>query len=150
MGKDRIMIVEDERLVAEDIGTFLKRIGCHVVSIVTSGEKALQKAAELQPDLVLMDIGLKGDLDGINTTEALNTYGDTPVIYLTGNGDIKTRERADQTRHHGFLLKPFVEDELKRAIEHALKKKSETSHFTVKKQLSFFEEMDHEFCYAAA
>ena len=122
MSKIRILVVEDESLVARDIQNMLRSLGYEVTDIVASGEMALQKASESVPDLVLMDIVLKGDIDGIAAAEKLwEEYG-IPVIYLTAYADDTTFERAKLTKPFGYLLKPFEERELQTTIEMALYK----------------------------
>ena len=122
MEKEKILIVEDERLVAEDIRSCLVHFGYRVVSIVTSGEKALKELKEHSPDLILMDIGLNGGMDGIETARAINKSSDVPIIYLTGNNDEGTRKRAMKTKHYGYLQKPFFDEDLREIIEVVLHK----------------------------
>ncbi len=122
MSKIRILVVEDESLVARDIQNMLRSLGYEVTGVVASGEQAIQKAAASVPDLVLMDIVLKGDIDGIAAAETLwEEYG-IPVIYLTAYADDTTFERAKLTKPFGYLLKPFEERELQTTIEMALYK----------------------------
>jgi PAS domain S-box-containing protein/putative nucleotidyltransferase with HDIG domain len=122
MSKIRILVVEDESLVARDIQNMLRSLGYEVAGIVASGEMAIQKASTSVPDLVLMDIVLKGDIDGIAAAERLwEEYG-IPVIYLTAYADDTTFERAKLTKPFGYLLKPFEERELQTTIEMALYK----------------------------
>lgn len=120
MAKNRIMIVEDERIVAKDIQNMLKRIGYEVPVAVASGEEAVQKAAEIQPDLVLMDIMLKGQIDGVEAAEQIRATHQIPVIYITAYADKNTLQRAKVTEPYGYILKPFQERELNTAIEIAL------------------------------
>jgi PAS domain S-box-containing protein/putative nucleotidyltransferase with HDIG domain len=127
MRKIKILVVEDESLVARDILNMLQSLGYDPVGIVSSGEHALEKAAASSPDLVLMDIVLKGELDGISAAEKLWEDFSIPVIYLTAYADDTTFERAKLTRPFGYLLKPFEERELQTTIEMALyKSKMET------------------------
>ncbi len=122
MPKIKIFVVEDESLVARDIQNMLRSLGYEVTGVVASGEQAIQKASALAPDLVLMDIVLKGDIDGIAAAEKLwEEYG-IPVIYLTAYADDTTFERAKLTKPFGYLLKPFEERELQTTIEMALYK----------------------------
>lgn len=120
--KVRVLIVEDESLVARDIHNMLRSLGYEVVGIVASGEMALQKASKSAPDLVLMDIVLKGDVDGITAAEKLWEDLNIPVIYLTAYADDTTFQRAKLTKPFGYLLKPFEERELQTTIEMALYK----------------------------
>jgi PAS domain S-box-containing protein len=112
-----ILIVEDELIVAEDLRYILEDFGYNVVGIVDSGEKALQKVAETKPYLVLMDVRLNGQLDGVQTAEQIWKNYQIPVIYLTANSDLKTLQRAKATEPFGYITKPFKEKELQTAIE---------------------------------
>lgn len=118
----RILIVEDEAIVSLDIKGRLKSLGYNVIDIVTSGERAVQRTAELKPDLVLMDIMLDGKIDGIDAAMAILKRSDTPIIYLTAYADEKTLERAKVTEPFGYIIKPFEDRELSLAIEMALYK----------------------------
>ncbi len=122
MGKARILVVEDERIVGKDIEGRLKDLGYEVSGIASTSVKALEKVAETLPDLVLMDIKLKGDMDGIETAEAIKSRYDLPVVYLTAYADEATLNRARVTEPFGYILKPFNERELCAAIEMALYK----------------------------
>jgi PAS domain S-box-containing protein len=117
-----ILVVEDERLVAKDIQNILTRIGYEVPHVVSTGEEAISKAQETRPDLVLMDIMLKGTIDGIETAGVMQGRFDIPVVYLTAFGDQETVRRARDTQPFGYLLKPFTEGDLRSAIEIALHK----------------------------
>lgn len=117
-----IMIVEDEHIIAWDLQTTLQELGYTVSAIVSSGEMVLQKLAETPPDLVLMDIHLKGELDGIMVATQIRAQYDIPVIYLTSYSDQNTLERAQISEPFGYLLKPFEERELHISIEMALYK----------------------------
>ncbi len=122
MEKANIIIVEDESIVAMDIKYRLELMGYSVVATVSSGEEAVNKITELTPDLVLMDVVLKGQMDGIAVAEAIRQFFDVPVIYLTAYGDDKTLERAKITEPYGYILKPFDGRELYTTIEMALYK----------------------------
>jgi two-component system, response regulator PdtaR len=111
-----VLIVEDELFVAESIRLTLLKLGYNTTSIVLSGEDAIKKADEERPDVVLMDIGLKGDIDGIEAADEIYSRFQIPVIYLTAYSDLKTRERAKQTKNFGYLLKPFTKELLDSAI----------------------------------
>lgn len=120
----KILIVEDELIVAEDMADTLRSFGYQVVAIVSTGEKALAKISHTLPDLVLMDIMLKGDLDGVETAEKIRETWDVPIIFLTANADENTVERATSTEPFGYLVKPVQERDLKRNIEIALRRHS--------------------------
>ena len=116
-----ILIVEDESIVAKDIKMRLKNLGYTVSAVVTSGKEAIEKARE-KPDLVLMDIVLRGDTDGIAAAETIRTQIGIPVIYVTAYADEKTLQRAKITEPYGYILKPFEDRELHTTIEVALYK----------------------------
>ncbi|MBE9207514.1 response regulator [Nostoc sp. LEGE 06077] len=117
-----ILVVEDESIVAKDLQNRLRKFGYTVPAIASSGQEAINKAVEISPDLVLMDIRLKGQMDGIQAAEQIHKYLDVPIIYLTAYADESTLERAKITEPFGYLLKPFKERELKTNIEIALTK----------------------------
>jgi len=117
-----IFIVEDERIVAEDIQSRLKHLGYRVVGAISSGETAIQKAGEIRPDLVLMDIRLAGPMDGIEAAESIRVRFDIPVVFLTAHADDRTLELAKRTEPFGYVLKPFDDRELHTSIEMALYK----------------------------
>lgn len=107
MNNLKIMIVEDELIAAESLSLNLKKLEYDVVDIVTSGEKALLKLEEKKPNLILMDIMLKGKIDGITTAEKIQKRGNIPIIYLTAYADNQTLERAKKTNYYGYLIKPY-------------------------------------------
>jgi PAS domain S-box-containing protein len=120
MAGERIMVVEDEPIVAADIRETLEMLGYVIPAIASSGEEAIQKAMETQPDLILMDIKLQGGMDGVEVAACLQDRLETPVIYLTAYADTETLQRAKITEPFGYILKPFAERELHTAIELAL------------------------------
>ena len=120
MLKARILVVEDERLVALALEQCLKAIGHDVVALVTTGQEAVRKAVELVPDLVLMDIRLKGEVDGIEAAVRIHDNFGTPIVYLTAYSDDNTLERARAAQPYGYVLKPFEEKSLKSAVAMAL------------------------------
>ncbi|XDD50954.1 histidine kinase dimerization/phosphoacceptor domain -containing protein [Leptospira sp. WS92.C1] len=120
--KPKILVVEDEIIVAVNLGQKLKKLGYELVGITSSGEEAIQKAEENHPDLVLMDINIEGSLDGIETAEVLRNRFHTPVIYLTAYADENTLDRAKKTQPLGYIVKPFESDQLRSSIEVALYK----------------------------
>lgn len=122
MSREKILIVEDDPTVADLIGRFLKLAGYQVAGSVGSGEQALIEAARLPPDLALMDIGLSGELDGVETAERLHARFDIPVVFLTGLADDDTIRRSREARAFGYLLKPFRQEDLKTSIDLALSK----------------------------
>jgi PAS domain S-box-containing protein len=120
--KSQILIVEDEIITALELGSRLERLGYGVCATATSAEEAIDQLASSQPDLVLMDIRLKGDMDGIQAAESIRAHYGTPVVYLTAYADAETLERAKATEPYGYLLKPFEEREIHTTIEMALYK----------------------------
>ena len=122
MYKNKILIVEDETIIAVDLKKVLQDRNYDVTGIVTSGEDAIQFVRNNVPDLILMDIQLKGKLDGIETAALLKDLFDIPVIYLTAYSDEKTLTRAKITEPFGYVVKPFEEKELYGSIEMALYK----------------------------
>lgn len=130
MAATEILIVEDERITAEDMKDALESIGYNVPAVVHSGEDAIKKAGEFLPDLVLMDVMLEGEMDGIEAAEQIRERFGIPVIYLTAYSDPSTVQRAKITEPSGFILKdpfgflhkPFEESELNTAIEITLHK----------------------------
>jgi two-component system, cell cycle sensor histidine kinase and response regulator CckA len=118
----RILIVEDENIVAEDLRTHLGSLGYEVVGVTAYGEKAVTLAETLRPDLVLMDIKLKGSMEGIAAAELIRARCHLPVVYLTAYADDSTLVRACVTEPSGYILKPFEERTLRTAIEMALYK----------------------------
>jgi PAS domain S-box-containing protein len=122
MGKTTILIVEDEAIVAANLSGKLGKLGYEVVGITAKGEEAIELACSLKPAVVLMDIRLKGPMDGIEAAEAIRHRHSLPVIYLTAHSDSATLERAKQSDPFGYILKPFEERELSTTIEMALYK----------------------------
>ena len=122
MRKANILIVEDEGIVAGDIRKALQSLGYTVSAAVSSGEEALEKIEENRPDLVLMDIILQGEMDGIETANQIRIRFNIPVVYLTAYTDEKMLERAKVTEPYGYIVKPFDEKELQSTIEMALQK----------------------------
>jgi len=120
MMETKILVVEDEALVAEDIKKTLQDLGYAVLSTASSGEEAIKKVNEYRPDLVLMDIVLQGGMDGVETAKQISSHFNTPIIYLTAYSDKTTLERARITEPFGYIIKPFKEKELKMAIDLAI------------------------------
>ncbi len=107
----KILIVEDSALVALEISETLKSLGYDVVGEAASGAEAIEMARDLKPDLVLMDIILKGDMDGIEAADRIYSSYDIPVIYLTAHSDEATLGRARKTNAVGYLIRPFNDRE---------------------------------------
>lgn len=122
MIENKILIVEDEFIEAMSFEQSLKSFGYDVVGIVTTGEDALKKVAEHNPDLILMDIVLKGEMDGIETAAKIKEDFDIPVIYLTAHPEDSMIQRAKLTSPYGYIIKPVIKIILKNTIEMALYK----------------------------
>ncbi|CAN5540963.1 hypothetical protein BH10CHL1_BH10CHL1_18610 [soil metagenome] len=124
MTQSKILIVEDEGIVAMELQDRLENMGYDVVGVATTGEMAIEKTAHFRPNLILMDIKLKGKTDGITATEQIRAQFDIPIIFLTAYADEHTLQRAKMTAPYGYLLKPFEERELYITIDLALHKHS--------------------------
>jgi putative two-component system response regulator len=122
MNGDKILVVEDEWVVADQICKNLKEFGYHVCSTASTGDDAIRQVETDRPDLILMDIVLKGKMNGIDTAERIGLQSDIPVIYLTAYTEPEYIERAKQTKPFGYLVKPFKERDLYSNIEMALYK----------------------------
>ena len=116
----RILVVEDECIVAEDLKGCLSEAGYEVIGTAATGEEALRIADQIQPDLALLDVNLAGAMDGTDTARALQEMHGTPVLYLTAYSDDRTIERMKPTKPRGYLMKPFREKELLCSIDLAL------------------------------
>src|SRR5215470_2753915 len=116
----QILVVEDEQIVALELRDRLVRMGHVVPAIVATAEEAVERTERLHPDLVLMDIKLQGEMDGIEAAERIRRKLDIPIVYITAFADDQTVKRAKVTEPYGYLLKPFQERELHVAIEVAI------------------------------
>lgn len=116
----KVLVVEDEGVVAMDMTQELESAGYSVVGHVISGEAAVAKAGELRPDVILMDIHLQGEIDGIAAAEQISTRFNIPIIFVTAHADEATLQRAKLTRPYGYVIKPFEPNELRANIEIAL------------------------------
>mgnify|MGYP001024006901 CR=1 FL=1 len=117
-----IMIVEDELIIAKDLQHSIQKLGYDVCFIASSGEKAIECVEQNKPDLIFMDIVLKGKWDGIQTAKMIRSRFDIPIIYLTSHTDSQTLDRAMVTEPFGYMVKPFEVRELHITIEIALYK----------------------------
>ena len=122
MTKAKIMIVEDEWIAAEDTRNRLQDLGYSVSSLASTGKEAIQRAEEDKPDLVVTDIVLEGEMDGIEVAKQIYARFGIPFIYLTAYADDKILERIKITEPFGYIVKPFTDEDLKIAIELALYK----------------------------
>lgn len=118
----RALIVEDEILIAEELRDRLSHLGFSVIGAVDSADEGVAIATRERPDLVLMDIRLKGKKDGIKAAQEIRQQIDIPIIYLTAYSDQRTVERAKRTDHDGYILKPFHRQDLQSTIEIAMER----------------------------
>lgn len=123
MEKIKILVVEDENILALGLKQKLEKLGYTVTDIASSGQETIEKVADNIPDLILMDIVIKGDMDGIETAKKLNETLSIPIIYLTAYADDSILKRAATTVPYGYILKPYKEKELKANIEMAIYRK---------------------------
>lgn len=137
MGAVNVFIVEDENIVAKDIEQSLKKLGYNVVGMASSGEKVKEQLeAGTLPDIFLMDIMIKGDMNGIEVAEFVKENYNLPVIFLTAYADENTLSKAKITEPYGYILKPFKEIDLHTTIEMALYKHQKTTE--IKKELDVY------------
>ena len=132
MEPTKILIVEDELLIARNLAKKLKKLGYYVTAIVSSYEAAFQSIRDCCPNLILMDIVIKGEKDGIHTATEINENYHIPIIYLTAYADDVTLERAEKTGSYGYILKPYSEKELHASIKMALSKHKQYEHILEK------------------
>jgi DNA-binding response OmpR family regulator len=116
----RALIVEDEILIAEELRERLSRLGFVVIAAVDSADEGIAIATRDRPDLVLMDIWLKGEKDGVQAAEEIRRQVDVSIVYLTAHSDRLTVDRAKGTDHDGFILKPFHRHDLQSTVEIAM------------------------------
>jgi len=122
MKASRIMIVEDEAIVRRDIEQMILESGYQVVATASTAKEAINRAGNLKPDLILMDIVLKGSMDGIEAAEQIGKQCDIPIVFLTAYADKKKLRRAEISNTFGYIVKPVNESELSCGIEIALYK----------------------------
>ncbi|MEZ4937743.1 MAG: response regulator [Crocinitomicaceae bacterium] len=137
MPKTNILVVEDESIVSKDIQYSLKKLGYSVVGAAATGEKALDLAREHNPDIVIMDIMLKGDMNGIETAQIIKSELKIPVIFLTAYADESTLTKAKVTEPYGYIIKPFKEVDLHTSIEMALYKNDKEKEIEKERDLLF-------------
>jgi len=133
MSKNKILIVEDEPIIASDIEMILQSLGYEITGIEDNAKDALQSIVKNTPDLVLLDINIEGDVDGVMLAQDINARFGIPFVYLTSNTDKMTINRVKRTQPAGFIVKPFSEQEIQSVVEIALfdvqvKEKDNTTH----------------------
>ena len=121
----KILVVEDEMIIGAKISMLLNSLGYEVTGILPRGDEALLHIEQNKPDIVLLDINLKGNMDGIETANQIHQKHNTPIIYITANSDEATFNRAKSTRPFAFISKPFKQLDLQRAIELAISRMAE-------------------------
>jgi DNA-binding response OmpR family regulator len=129
----RALIVEDEILIAEELKARLSGLGYSVIAAVDSAEEGIAIAIRERPDLVLMDIRLKGRKDGVQAAQEIRQHVDVPIVYVTAYSDRSTVDGAKQTEHDGYILKPFLGRELQPTIDvarqrHAIRAKQKQNN----------------------
>jgi len=125
MAKERIFILEDEALIAEDIASVLRSLDYNVVGICDSGDQALDMIASLKPDLAILDINVNGTLNGIDIAKVIRAKYKFPYVYLTSYSDSTTLDLVKPTMPYGYIVKPFTDSGLKSNVELALFKFSQ-------------------------
>jgi DNA-binding LytR/AlgR family response regulator len=128
MDKIKILIVEDEMIIGAKISMQLTNLGYKVTGILPRGEEVIAHVQESKPDIVILDIYLKGKLDGIETATQLQKTTEIPIIYLTANADDATFNRAKSTKPYAFISKPFKQLDLQRAVELTISRMGETEN----------------------
>ena len=141
MAKERVLIVEDEKIIALDLQRRLERFGYTICDTCSEGADAIEKAKEHKPDIILMDIMLNGPMDGIEAAKIIKQELQLPVIFLTAYVDDRTLERAKTAEPYGYILKPFKERELYTAIDIALYKFNSEQY--IKRQERLFSAILH-------
>ncbi len=139
--KISILIVEDDMIIAANLSLQLSKLGYDVTGIVSRGEDAVNYVRENHPDIILMDIHLKGQLNGIETAKEIQRLSDIPMIYLTANSDEATFQKAKETRPYAFISKPFHKLNLERTIALAVEKITDKNNKFVKETNAFVESM---------
>jgi two-component system, response regulator PdtaR len=118
-----VLLVEDDNIIAKVAEWRLKNLGYTLCGRASTGAEAMELVVRNKPDIVLMDINIKGEIDGIETARMIKKGFNIPVVYVTSHSDGPTLERAKETQPDGFIMKPFEDNDLRVAIELALKKK---------------------------
>jgi DNA-binding LytR/AlgR family response regulator len=137
MAQTNVLVVEDESIVSKDIQHSLKKLGYNVVGAAATGEQAVKLAMETQPDIILMDIMLKGEMNGIEAADSIRRETNIPVIFLTAYADESTLAKAKLTQPHGYIIKPFKEIDIHTSIEMALYKHKKEAEVLKERDLLF-------------
>jgi DNA-binding LytR/AlgR family response regulator len=137
MSKINVLVVEDESIVSKDIQHSLKKLGYNVVGASSTGDKAIELAGEERPDIILMDIMLKGGMNGIEAAEQIKELYSIPIVFLTAYADESTLSKAKITEPYGYILKPFKEIDLHTTIEMAVYKHGKEQEMVKERDLLF-------------
>ncbi|MBP8822022.1 MAG: response regulator [Flavobacteriales bacterium] len=137
MAQTNVLVVEDESIVSKDIQQSLKKLGYHVVGAAATGENAVTLALEHKPDIILMDIMLKGEMSGIEAATRIRAEANIPVIFLTAYADESTLNKAKVTQPYGYIIKPFKEIDIHTTIEMALYKHKKEAEVLKERDLLF-------------
>ena len=137
MAQTNVLVVEDESIVSKDIQHSLKKLGYNVVGAAATGEQAVKLAVETQPDIILMDIMLKGEMNGIEAATQIRTETNIPVIFLTAYADESTLNKAKVTQPYSYIIKPFKEIDIHTSIEMALYKHKKEAEVLKERDLLF-------------
>ena len=137
MAQTNVLVVEDESIVSKDIQHSLKKLGYNVVGAAATGEQAVKLAVETQPDIILMDILLKGEMNGIEAATQIRSETNIPVIFLTAYADESTLNKAKVTQPYGYIIKPFKEIDIHTSIEMALYKHKKEAEVLKERDLLF-------------
>ena len=137
MAKINVLVVEDESIVSKDIQHSLKKLGYNVAGAASTGEKAVELAMELKPDIVLMDIMLKGQMNGIEAAEQVRRENNIPVVFLTAYADEGTLSKAKVTEPYGYIIKPFKEIDIHTSIEMAIYKNKKENDIKKERDLLY-------------
>jgi DNA-binding LytR/AlgR family response regulator len=137
MAQTNVLVVEDESIVSKDIQQSLKKLGYNVVGAASTGEQAVKLAMEASPDIILMDIMLKGEMTGIEAASLVRAETNIPVIFLTAYADESTLSKAKVTQPYGYIIKPFKEIDIHTSIEMALYKHKKEAEVLKERDLLF-------------
>ena len=127
----KILVVEDEMIIGAKISMYLSTLGYEVTGVLPRGEEVLSHVKQDTPDIILLDVHLKGKMDGIETAASIEQYFQIPVIYITANADNDTFNRARKTRPAAFISKPFKKLDLQRAIELTISRMAAPQNVTI-------------------
>ena len=137
MSKINVLVIEDESIVSKDLQHSLTKLGYNVVGAASNGEKAIELAGLKNPNIILMDIMLKGDMNGIEAAEKIKELYSVPIVFLTAYSDESTLSKAKITEPYGYILKPFKEIDLHTTIEMAVYKHSKEQEIVKERNLLY-------------